>query len=294
IFNTNKKHTAYEVPTIYAIPKLHKSPVKFRFITGAITSSLKPLSMELTKILSCTKCHSFNYNNTIKCRNTQYIGYWAINNITLNLRMDNITLFSADFTNMFTNLPHPHIMHNIKEILKICYENSNKYYIATNDRITFYTNDTSYCRFSEYIFKQKTVPQGSNVSPLLDDLTFSYFEYIYSINHYNNKQIQMKPFRYMDDILIIYNRNTQSILDELNDDTHENEYKCNYLDQEIDIVTNKMYAKMYNKTDTFGFSIKRFPNFTTNVSNRIKVDTIHSEILRIARTCSNALDFVEH
>lgn len=39
------------IPLIYGIPNLHKSPLKFRFITGAASSSIKPLSLLLTNIL---------------------------------------------------------------------------------------------------------------------------------------------------------------------------------------------------------------------------------------------------
>lgn len=41
-----------EMPTIYCTPKLHKNPIKFRFITGAYHSSLEPLSNVLPRVLS--------------------------------------------------------------------------------------------------------------------------------------------------------------------------------------------------------------------------------------------------
>ncbi|KAK6052976.1 hypothetical protein COOONC_09517, partial [Cooperia oncophora] len=62
--------------------------------------------------------------------------------------------------------------------------------------------------------------------------------------------------------------------------TNNNEYNCNYLDLEITIHNDKISTKMYNKTDSFNFSIKKFPNYNTNISYHIKFNTIYAEILR--------------
>lgn len=41
-------------------------------------------------------------------------------------------LFSADFTNMFTNLEHNVIRNNIKDPLLICFKNTNEKFVAYN------------------------------------------------------------------------------------------------------------------------------------------------------------------
>lgn len=131
------------------------------------------------------------------------------------------------------------------------------------------------------------------------DLTLTYFEYVYSITHPN--LYLFIPFRYMDDILVVHNRSTNDIYNTLIsvynnvlnlDITHDNDYSCNYLDMEIKISGNRLTTKLYNKTDSFNFSIKRFPHFDTNLSANIKKATIYAEILRNARTCSFEDDFV--
>ncbi|EYB96160.1 hypothetical protein Y032_0153g2941 [Ancylostoma ceylanicum] len=105
----------------------------------------------------------------------------------------------------------------------------------------------------------------------------------------------------MDDLLIMHNTLDNTILTILNEvycgvlsleTTHESNYKCNYLDLEINIRNNTVITKMYNKTDSFGFPIKRFPHFFTNISIGVKKATIYAEVLRIARTCSTRQDFV--
>lgn len=42
----------YEVPHIYCIPNLHNTPIKFRLITGARNSSIKPIKPKNIKSYS--------------------------------------------------------------------------------------------------------------------------------------------------------------------------------------------------------------------------------------------------
>ena len=44
-----------DLPYLYRIPKLHKTPYKERYIAGSSTCSTKELSIHLTKILSAVK-----------------------------------------------------------------------------------------------------------------------------------------------------------------------------------------------------------------------------------------------
>ena len=166
-----------------------------------------------------------------------------------------------------------------------------------------YLLNNSFCSFGPLIFKQNiSVPQGGNVSPLLADLTFTNvnYEYVYTKN-YPYSDIYFFPYRYMDDLLILHNTTDDTILKLLTDvyrrvlslePTHISNYACNYLDLDISINNNIITTKMYNKTDFFGFPIKRFPHSSTNISIAIKRATIYTEVLRTARTCSNRDDFI--
>ena len=157
--------------------------------------------------------------------------------------------------------------------------------------------------FNNIVYKQiNGVPQGGNVSPLLADLTLSVFEFHYSLNNIHLHR-NFYPFRYMDDLLIIHNRQEESINDLLIEvynntlkfeKTHFTEYHCNYLDLEIKIIDNNIITKIFNKTDNFNFKVIRFPHYHSNISLKIKSSVIYTEILRIARTCSLVTDFKEH
>ena len=50
------------LPKIYWLPKLHKSPIKFRFIIAASTNSIKPLAKSITSILKMFYQQIENYN----------------------------------------------------------------------------------------------------------------------------------------------------------------------------------------------------------------------------------------
>lgn len=104
----------------------------------------------------------------------------------------------------------------------------------------------------------------------------------------------------MDDILIVHNLDTSTVSNILNkvynnilqlDITHLDDNRCNYLDLHIRVEDDKVYTKMYNKTDTFSFKVLKLPHYNSFISSKVKKATIYAEILRIARTCVFFEDF---
>ena len=100
------------IPTFFAIPKLHKNPYKFRFIAGARHSSMKKLSQLLHVILCHFRKHFQNY-----CRkSSSYDGfskYWSVLNSQEVINVlhkteyaQNMEFTVADFSTLYTNLPH--------------------------------------------------------------------------------------------------------------------------------------------------------------------------------------------
>lgn len=317
-----------DLPIIYALPKLHKSPIKFCFITGAYNSSVKPLALELCKIFSHLKQHFLNYTHNVanNCRTIKT--YWAINNSNIteelnNIRNRNIKLYSADFTDMFTNIPHNIIISKMKDLITLCFKNSGKRFVATNGIKTFYTENiidkyrcynttdllylidyllrNSYCMFANIIYKQnKGVPQGGNFSPLLADLTISMFEFEYSKSIRISENQLFIPFRYMDDLLIVHNYN-ENFIDHILTvvykntlslkKTHISQHKCNYLDISLEVIDNVIETNLYNKTDYFNFKVNRFPHRDSEISINVKGNVIYTETLRIANHCSKFTHF---
>lgn len=60
-----------------------------------------------------------------------------------------------------------------------------------------------------FVYSKSGIPQGSNSSPLMADLTLTYFEYVYFVSHPN--LYLFIPFRYIDDILVVHNSNFNDI-----------------------------------------------------------------------------------
>ena len=66
-----------DLPYLYWIPKLHKTPYKERYIAGSSTCSTKELSIHLTKILSAVKEGQQKYCETVYSRSGIITcGFW--------------------------------------------------------------------------------------------------------------------------------------------------------------------------------------------------------------------------
>ena len=66
LFSSGKE--SEDLPYLYWIPKLHKTPYKERYIAGLSTCSTKELSIHLTKILSAVKEGQQKYCETVYSR----------------------------------------------------------------------------------------------------------------------------------------------------------------------------------------------------------------------------------
>ena len=100
------------LPYLYWIPKLHKSPVKHRFIAGSSKCTTKQLSSLLTKILAVIKTGLEKYCN-IKTSHTGVNNMRILKNSTNLLsslshlgvhRATSIQTF--DFSTLYTSIPH--------------------------------------------------------------------------------------------------------------------------------------------------------------------------------------------
>ena len=100
------------LPYLYWIPKLHKSPVKHRFIAGSSRYTTKQLSSFLTQILAVIKTGLEKYYS-IKTSHTGVNNMWILKNYTDLLsslghlgvhRATSIQTFY--FSTLYTSIPH--------------------------------------------------------------------------------------------------------------------------------------------------------------------------------------------
>ncbi len=120
ILNKHKTYASYlglvnkaedeVMPKIFAVPKLHKSPYKFRFIASAHNSSIKKHSLLLHRILHFLHTHLRNYA-AIASRRTGKRFFWSVDNSEAVIQLlrrakSSKVVFTADFSTLFTKLPH--------------------------------------------------------------------------------------------------------------------------------------------------------------------------------------------
>ena len=305
------------LPTFFAVPKLHKSPYKMRFIAGANKSSTKPIAKLLHRILVYFRTHLQNYCRKIK-DTTGKNCFWSIKDTMEALNKLHSTkplshLYSADFATLFTGLPHNVILKYISKLIDLCFNNSRKKYLAIGYKNVWYTDlkttnskdvflekhqilemvsqvlQQTYITFAGLIFNQQQgVPMGSNSSPLLADLTLTMMEYIYM--NANNIRF-LTAVRYIDDILVFNDRFFESRIKCIYgsflqlEKTHEGSH-CEFLDLDIRIQNNTLITKVFNKTDKFNFEINRYCDISSNISQHIGLNTVYGQMVRFCRICS--------
>jgi hypothetical protein len=305
----------------FFIPKLHKSPYKFRFIAGARHSTMKQISTHLHYILRFLRNFLRNYCAKIQ-RLTGQRYFWSIDNSEMALNRIRCTknvnnLVSADFATLFTKLPHATIKYHLVKLIELGFNNSKKQFMAISPKKVFFTSSTqyygyvymdsfdvkqllmhvmdeTYVAFAGNIFRQITgVPMGGNASPLIADLTLSMMEFTYCQSHTRNNVVAV---RYIDDILtlncpdfiskaaIIYDKELKL------EETYAGN-QCCFLDLDITLLNSTVKTNIYNKTDAFPFKVNRFGYPDSKVSANIHSNTIIGQLIRYARICNNLNDF---
>jgi hypothetical protein len=110
-----------DLPYLYWMPNLHKTPCKERYIAGSSTCSTKELSIHLTKILSAVKEGQQKYCETVYSRSVIH-HMWILKNskdLLDNLKSRSFSQVSSiktfDFSTLYTSLPHDKLKTRLKE-----------------------------------------------------------------------------------------------------------------------------------------------------------------------------------
>ncbi len=192
------------VPKIFATPKLHKKPYKFRYISGARLSSVKKISQILQKVLRLFYNHFRNYCAAIH-NNGGPNPFWSVVDSLSVLQKSKLigtakSVSTFDFSAMFTNIPHGVLEKNLFWLAELCFKNAggdksvnigykNAYFseepkskiILDKHEVKQLIHDVlteSYVTFASFIFKQiKGVPMGGNASPTMADCCSAVLEY---------------------------------------------------------------------------------------------------------------------
>ena len=104
--------------------------------------------------------------------------------------------------------------------------------------------------------------------------------------------------RYIDDLLTLNNPDFQACIGQIYPPelelkkTTESHDRCSYLDLNISVLNSKFCTDLYDKRDTFSFSIVNFPHMDSNIPSKPAYGVVISQLVRYLRICCNYQDFV--
>ena len=117
------------LPYLYWAPKLHKSPVKYRFIAGSSKCTTKQLPRLLTKILTAIKTTGVN-NMWILKNSTNLLsslGHLGVHRTT--------STQTFDFSTLYTSVPHDLLKSRLNNIINNAFKHKNGATRYTNIKV---------------------------------------------------------------------------------------------------------------------------------------------------------------
>ena len=225
------------LPNMYWLPKMHKNPIKARFIIGSSKSSIKPLSKAITSAFRLFYRQIENYNDKLRF----YTGvntFWVVQNNKpvidamkkLNARNKAKSISTFDFSTLYTKLPHNKLLHVLNKLIDFCYNGGPHKFVTITKYGARWTKDKSEhnisfdikmmkdavayllsnCFFTigSKIFRQVIgIPMGSDPAPFFANLFLYYFEHNWMNQIKKNDLIRARKmcylFRFIDDLSAI-------------------------------------------------------------------------------------------
>lgn len=226
------------LPDIYWLPKLHKTPIKERFIIASQKCTLKKLSKDITSIFKLAYEQVENYNH--KARRFSGINtFWVIQNSTpvletldkINSRNNAKVVSSFDFSTLYTKIPHAKLFDELFGIIKFIFKGGASTEISINklgiprwtkktrssrssydkDKImkaVKYLLDNCYFKFGNRLFRQIVgIPMGSDPAPYFANLFLYRYESTWLNKIKKDNNILARKFgqiyRFIDDLLAV-------------------------------------------------------------------------------------------
>ena len=241
------------LPYLYWTPKLHKSPVKHRFITGSSKCTTKQLSSLLTKILTVIKTGQEKYCS-IKTSHTGVNNMWILKNSTnLLSSLGHLGVHKAtsiqtfDFSTLYTSIPHDLLKSRMNNIINNAFKHKNgatrythikvgrnkshftsdplngdnKYTANDICKMIEFLVDNIYIRFGGQLFRQMVgIPMGTNCAPLLADLfLYSYEnEFLDKLIKEGKRKLARRfnlSYRYIDDLISFNNKRFKEFISDI-------------------------------------------------------------------------------
>ena len=237
-FNITVGEDMSTLPDIYWIPKLHKNPVKFRFIIASKHCTTKTLSKNVSSMFSLFQKQVDTYH-----KKTHYFSgiksYWIVNDRGPVLdavkksasRKSAKCLSSFDFSTLYTKIPHDKLIDVLSNTIDFVFKGGTRKKISIHQSgranwvkdgtksSTIYTKDNiieamsyliknCYFKLGEKLFRQDIgIPMGSDPAPAFANLFLHHYEAkwlkeIKKTNHILARKFG-QVFRYIDDLLAL-------------------------------------------------------------------------------------------
>ena len=234
-FHLSVPEDSETLPGIYWLPKLHKTPIKFRFIIAAPNCSIKPLARSVTAMFKLFQKQIRTYNEKSKFFSGVKT-FWVIDNntpvldaahkLSRNSKAESLETF--DFSTLYTKIPHDKLTDVLCKLIDFCFDGGAHEFISVNNWGAKWVADpSSYhivyskanlklairylmsnCYFSlgNRVFKQIIgIPMGSDPAPFFANLFLYFYENKWIRNLQRSNLTKARKFstvfRFIDDLL---------------------------------------------------------------------------------------------
>ena len=234
------------------------------------------------------------------------------------------SVYSFDFTTLYTSLPHDKLLTEIEFVIKEAFKFSKKNFIRISSKYACwaeknvsksntliylteqellewirYLIDNIYVIFNNKVYKQVIgIPMGTDCAPDLANLFLFAYEYKY-ITHLISINCSTKSYfkynsRYIDDLLTLNDKGTfldifREIYPQELDlkNTGKSPINCNYLDMNIEVIDGKFVTTLFDKRTEFNFKVISLPNLSSNIPLNGAYGVFTSQLHRLCKVNSD-------
>lgn len=242
----------------------------------------------------------------------------------INTRKKAKEVSTFDFSTLYTNLPHDDLLRVLNEIIDFTFDGGNRNYIGFNEYKVFWMKKrkgknyfsknrlkavvdhlitNTYFEVGNLLVRQSIgIPMGIDPAPFWANLYLYSYENKFMKRLIKNDKVRARKFlnamRFIDDECNLndskeFSKSFQEIYPSHLQLKCEHEgIHATFLELDILVKEDIFVYKLFDKRDTFPFSIVRMPDLTGNIPSSMYYGSIMSEFLRIARCTLLLADFV--
>ena len=276
----------------YWIPKMHKNPIKHRFIVASNSCSTKQLSTAVSNTFKLIHRQTENFHRFSKF-DANYNKFWVIQNTDpvlatlkkINGKKSAKSISCFDFSTLYTNIPHNKLLDKLNDLVEFAFKGGNRNNICFNSNGTAYwgrkakkkcftkhslkvalNHLISNCYFSvgNVVMRQNIdIPMGIDPAPFWANLFLYTYEHDYIKKLIKEDRVKAKhfhsTFRFIDDLCSI---NDGGEFGRVFKDIYPNELElkvehegdsASFLNLDIRVEENQFVYKLYDKRDAFPF-----------------------------------------